>query len=445
MCFQNNQLRFVSNSLLQISITDTARMPPHTLVDMQGTETPASAWDHNNQNLCRVGMNNTFQPQRRYLARNGPWQNRAKRRLRMARDIERYVHNFKSRDSLKNHPFHLVHVNYYCKHSSGRYLGCEIAIAEFTLMDGSTRTFNAFINPGDIPIGYAFAATKRSARTHRMPLPLPLPLDRFGSESDHPQIFNNIISFLTAESEDKTKLPRLYTRPRDISAVVSVLRQLSTSALPYMNEGRCTFRVYPASKLFHELRNRSMGVPSDVILLTNFLDEHELDNDDMQYTEGISCYFHEKTDAAPHCSLSCVQRWSFLVLRECCRVLRIRMIPGNHCPFSSRCVMKARFPCWKRRPLCYYLPSPVSAPGQPRSLQRERENVTMAGDFLETQPTAEGNTDLQTQPPPQWPNPSLPLQPLRRPVTTSTALRLMHPSPVTAEDLAMFLDNITIS
>jgi hypothetical protein len=186
-------------------------------------------------------------------------------------------------------------------------------------------------------------------------------------------------------------------------------------------------------------------MPSDVILLTNFLDELERDNDDMQYTEGTSCYFHEKMDAAPHCSLSCEQRWSFLVLRECCRVPCIRMIPGNHCPFSSRCVMKARFWCWKRRSLCYYLPSPASASGQLRSLQRGRENVTMAGDLLKTQATAEENANMQTQPPPQWSNPSLSLQPLRRPVTTSTALRLTHPSLVTAEDLAMFLDDLTIS
>jgi hypothetical protein len=68
--------------------------------------------------------------------------------------------------------------------------GCELAIAEFTLMDGIIRTFNAFINPGDILIGYSYAATKRSAKTHRRPFPP----DGFGSESDHLQIFNNIIS-----------------------------------------------------------------------------------------------------------------------------------------------------------------------------------------------------------------------------------------------------------
>jgi hypothetical protein len=114
--------------------------------------------------------------------------NRANRQIRMAQEIEETVHALERRNSLKTHPFHLVHVNYYCKHGSGRYLGCEIALAEFSFVDGVRKTYHAFINPGQIPVGYASVAPKRATETHL----IPLPPDSFGSESNHLEILSNV-------------------------------------------------------------------------------------------------------------------------------------------------------------------------------------------------------------------------------------------------------------
>jgi hypothetical protein len=58
-------------------------------------------------------------------------------------------------------------------------MGCEIAPAEFCFVDGVRKTYHQFINPGDIPTGYAFEATRHAAHTHR----IPLPPDSFGSVS----------------------------------------------------------------------------------------------------------------------------------------------------------------------------------------------------------------------------------------------------------------------
>jgi hypothetical protein len=57
-----------------------------------------------------------------------------------------------------------------------------------------------------------------------------------------------------------------------------------------------------------------MSVPSAVILPPNLLAEDELINDALKFTEGISCGFHEELEAMRHCSLSYVQRWSFLIM-----------------------------------------------------------------------------------------------------------------------------------
>jgi hypothetical protein len=79
--------------------------------------------------------------------------NRAKRQIRMTQEIEETVRTLERRNSLKTQPFHLVHVSYYYKHGSGRYLECEIALTEFSFVDGVRKTYNAFINPGEIPVG----------------------------------------------------------------------------------------------------------------------------------------------------------------------------------------------------------------------------------------------------------------------------------------------------
>jgi hypothetical protein len=109
----------------------------------------------------------------------------------------------------------------------------------------------AFINPGDITFDYAFMATKHAKETHL----IPLPPHGFGSDSDKLEILRNIKLFLMGTKGDKIGLPPLYTRPDDIDAVESFLRQLHEG-----NVGRDMFRLYSVCKLFHELRNTSMSV-----------------------------------------------------------------------------------------------------------------------------------------------------------------------------------------
>jgi hypothetical protein len=416
------------------------------------SEMAASIWEHmkpderwvyeeqarkEKQHLYQVEFKNKFRPRRRYCARIERVLNRANRQTKMAQEIEETVRALKYRNSLKTHPFHLVHVNYYCKHGSGRYLGCEIALAEFSFVDGVRKTFHAFINPGQIPVGYAFLATKHAAETHL----IPLPPDGFGSESGHLDILNIIRLFLMGQDGDERELPPLYTRPGDIAAVESVLWQLHENHGTYMNAGRDSFRIYSVCKLFHELRNATLGIPSEVILHPNFLAEDELNNDALEFTEGISCDIHEETDAVRHCSLSYVQRWSFLIMKECCGFLQIDKISGKHSALISHLINEAKavhlgswIRCWYPNTVRHDMPSSSSLSRQPLPLKKKGEEITLVQDESKIQLRAEGDVHLQKQPTPQWLKPRLPLQPLRRPRTTSIALKLMYPSAIREEE-----------
>jgi hypothetical protein len=147
--------------------------------------------------------------------------------------------------------------------------------------------------------------------------------------------------FLPGEDGDETNLPPLYTRPGDINAVESVLWQLNEGPGQHMNAGRENFRVYSVCNLFHELRNASMGVPSEVTLPPNFLDEHKLINDTLEFTEGISCKFHDQLQSMRYCSLWHVLSWSFLITDECCGPLVIEIVPGKHRDFSTHLTRRA--------------------------------------------------------------------------------------------------------
>lgn len=394
------------------------------------SEMAASIWEHMNpderwvyeeqarnkkQIPCQVDLKKC-RPRRRYCARIERVLNQAVgvRKFRMAQEIEETVRVLKHRDSLKSHPFHMAHVNYYCKDGSGRYLGCEIALLEFSFVDGVRKAFHAFINPGEIPIGYSFLARERATETHL----IPLPPDGFGSESKYPAILNNIKSFLMGEDGDEAELPPLYTRPADIDAVESVLWQLNERPGPYMNAGRDSFRVYSVCKLFHELRNASMGVPSTVILHPNLLAEHELNNDALEYTEGLACDFHEMFDAMPHCSLSLVQRWSILIMEQCCGPLAIEIIPGKHCDYGSYLVKRARAKQLDSRIRCsnpntvrHDLPSSKSLSGQSLSANNKCQERTLEqSEPMQQQLRAE---DVR----PRCPRHLRPRRPLRRPRT----------------------------
>lgn len=51
-------------------------------------------------------------------------------------------------EDLKEHAFYLIHVNYFCKTDHDEYLPAEIAISEFSLLNGVHKFFHRFLSPG---------------------------------------------------------------------------------------------------------------------------------------------------------------------------------------------------------------------------------------------------------------------------------------------------------
>ncbi|KDR20694.1 Maelstrom-like protein [Zootermopsis nevadensis] len=143
------------------------------------------------------------------------------------------------------------------------------------------------------------------------------------------------------EDGTKSKLPPLYSRPSDIDVVKTVLREFQKCVDPKVRS-ECVFDVRSLPKLFHDLWNASLGIAGASRFPAFGCAELELENDAHEFARGISCHFHEETDARRFCSLSCVHRWSFLIMERCCRALDIAMIPGKHRPLSCHTVGDTR-------------------------------------------------------------------------------------------------------
>lgn len=322
------------------------------------------------------------------------------RQVRLAQGVEGPPRLLESRATLTTYPFHVVHVNYFCELRNGTYSACEIAVAKFTFADGVKKTYHALIDPGAIPVGYTFLAELHSADTHNIPLP---PND-FGGEGNYQKVLFNIKQLLMEEDGTKSKLPPLYSRPSDIDVVKTVLREFQKCVDPKVRS-ECVFDVRSLPKLFHDLWNASLGIAGASRFPAFGCAELELENDAHEFARGISCHFHEETDARRFCSLSCVHRWSFLIMERCCRALDIAMIPGKHRPLSCHTV------------------------GDTRSVSQLRKADTddcdsRAPTDVSGQSLSSEKATFQNEQKRQQPKENI-LKPLRRPKTKSLALILM--------------------
>jgi hypothetical protein len=88
------------------------------------------------------------------------------------------------------------------------------------------------------------------------------------------------------------------------------------------------------------------------------------------------------------CGLSYVQRWSFLIVEQCCGSLAIEKIPGEHCDLSTYLAKRARAayvrsrtPCWKSNTVRHGMASSRSLSGEPLSSKNKCQEMTFIAEW----------------------------------------------------------------
>ncbi|XP_064471876.1 protein maelstrom homolog [Ornithodoros turicata] len=87
----------------------------------------------------------------------------------MIRDIDQFVRDIGSVEEIKMFKFYIISFNILCE-VHGEYLPLEIGAIEYTIQYGFTRAFHRFIDPGEIPLGFASCAKDHSEATHGIPI-----------------------------------------------------------------------------------------------------------------------------------------------------------------------------------------------------------------------------------------------------------------------------------
>nr|CAD7462865.1 unnamed protein product [Timema tahoe] len=268
---------------------------------------------------------------------------------RIEREIEEQINKLKLTPSLNQehsdlatHPFYFMHANIYGLSDENIYLPCELALAEFTLLNGVQNTYHTLVDPGALPVGMAGIATRTSADTHKIPYPITKENKKeYHYENDYSKIHGKIKQFVMAGSTASEKDKKLFLPPiftyynkeqfhynKDNEVLIESVLQFLCDAAAVENN----FRVLPLMKLFYEMRN---ACSSSERFPKISLAEAELEKDVFAYTPKIGCEFHEKYDANIYCSLSLVRRWGFLIADHCCKFLNIPLKDGFHCPVRS--------------------------------------------------------------------------------------------------------------
>ncbi|CAG4961609.1 unnamed protein product [Colias eurytheme] len=216
----------------------------------------------------------------------------------------------------------LMDVNAFCKVGS-EYLIGECTILRFNLQDGIMNIYHEMINPGSIPMGYAYEA-KLGSQEFCIPLP-----DETIPRSNYMHILATTIDYLKQNKRNANTLPPIFTMPDKVAPVQDFIVQMCRRA----EEDDSLFRVYKLDTLFFTLINAiksrpDEGFPKESLALV------QLKKDMFKYTPGIGCEHHNTEDKTVECTTSRVKRWAFTIMDSCCPVVGVDMKPGKHLPYD---------------------------------------------------------------------------------------------------------------
>ncbi|XP_063828800.1 protein maelstrom homolog isoform X1 [Ostrinia nubilalis] len=252
---------------------------------------------------------------------------RQERELREAEEAEReYINNIvklKSFNSEIIHEyFYVMDVNYYCKFNSDYLIG-ECTALRFNVKNGIKDQFHTMINPGPIPVGYAY-----DVKLGAQELGLDMPDAITYKTLPYIDTLAIIVDYLKHGLPTSSKtVPPIYTMPERVQPVLNFILQMCAKT----GEDDGMFRVYKLDTLFYTLlngiKNRGdEGFPRESLALA------QLKKDPFRYTPGLGCRHHEDIDKAAECTTSRVKRWAYTIMDSCCPVVGVDMLPSKHVP-----------------------------------------------------------------------------------------------------------------
>ncbi len=223
----------------------------------------------------------------------GPKSRKGRTAQRKAEDDEKRLCEMRREiaDVPRTNTFHLIHANSLCKTSDGDVLPCEVAVVEFSVVDGVSRVFHAFVAPKQIPLGYAYEIRLKAERSHGLePDSETSPL-KCEAAKDYKLIAETLFDILGgADVIYATK-----ENAEDASGVVA-------NILNWAKRSEKKIRVFHVEELLRHLTTSATNLIRDEAFLYG-------------YSE-FACNYHEDIDKVAHCSMYLAQEAAFKACRR---------------------------------------------------------------------------------------------------------------------------------
>lgn len=243
-------------------------------------------------------------------------------------NIRCIIEDAKKRNALDTETFFFVHCNFFCyANSSDEFLPAEIGVLAFNLREGvkPENIFHRMIEPGPLPIGYAFSAKQHSQETHMINLPSE------DQQNNQFEVYMALREFIERKTVPGSGRPIFYANNKDVKIVQKILDDWVR--LYEVDEPSAeNYRVYDIHLMLFHLKNSAAG--DEVWTSTNF-SGREIEKDVYAYVPDIACEFHALSENPLYCSKSIVCRYAFIISDNCCRELNIELIEGQHIPARS--------------------------------------------------------------------------------------------------------------
>lgn len=251
--------------------------------------------------------------------------------LAMKTNVKKMFELIPDEKQLLNKKFVLLHVNYHAHFGDQYYFPAEIALLEFSLLHGISRSYHQIIGISKIyPRGCAGGMREYSEETHKIACWEEHP-------DDYEKILLDILSFLTgeinnlADVNDSLDIPYIFTIESEVYADImkakSSLDRLYNTVFPH---GKSIFKVGSLELLFLEIKKK-MNLHLDVRSIKPEWSVDKILNSRMyEFGLGLGCMYHEVKEIAFNCSKARVIQWMSNICKHLNENTDLQLIPGKH-------------------------------------------------------------------------------------------------------------------
>jgi len=252
-------------------------------------------------------------------------QNYENEKIEKIDSVKEMVENGKKRETLADDTFFIIHVNIFVRTpDTNVVVPAEVALTKFSFKSGMLGSYQAFIQPGNIPPGYKYKCIERSQLKHKIPIYAEVTDSGLNGNNcnelkrpDDGQIVTDLKKFLDGAKNVFTLGEEMTEDCQDVLDTLCKRAGMKTMGL----------KLLPLASLMFHLVD---GIPHLSVAESEFEKERYL------YEKDLSCAWHESETDSQHCSEAYVKRWMYTLLAFTNDQFNVRPVDdGRHAPKGS--------------------------------------------------------------------------------------------------------------